>query len=134
MRLGRTRVGRQDLAAADAAPESPNVTNALLPEPPMSAAERLANRLEDDRFALQSLVKRCRVQSNGDLHQLGQQRRRTSSKPVPPAAQRGTRHIEPTRKRAELQASRRAQREHLADGGDFIQPSKEQEIRQQRMT
>jgi hypothetical protein len=51
----------------------------------------------------------------------------------PTATQRRARQLKPMRQRPQFHANRRAQSEHLADGGDIVQPSKEQEIRQQRM-
>jgi hypothetical protein len=66
---GRTRVGGQEVTAADAAPEAPRVTEGLLAKPPTGAAKRLAERFEDDRITLQPQIEWCRIQPNGDLHQ-----------------------------------------------------------------
>src|SRR5262249_34911688 len=134
LRLGRTRVGRQDLAAADATPEPPHLTNALGSESSMSAMQRLLQRLENTRLALLAQVQRCSVKANGTLHHLRQQRWRPCPKAIPPTAQRRSRQIEPSRQCAQLYVSGGAQRQHLANRGNLVQPSKEQKIRQQRVT
>ena len=74
MRLGCTRVGPEDLAAADPTPQSPHIPDALLAESATCAMERLVQRFEHHRLPLLPQVQWCRVESNGDLHDLRQER------------------------------------------------------------
>src|SRR5215472_6945884 len=125
---GRGRVGAERLAAADTAPESPELTDGVT-EPKLRTLPGHLERIEGCAFGVGGQHDGGAIQRHSEGAAVGRCSWRSRTKTVPPGPNRRVRHVELRSDRAQTDVGDAPERDPTPDDSHAVEPSRQHEVR-----